>query len=167
MTRLLELLYVLNIKRNIFWSVLHIPALWYFGTSVTYRPWLRIVKLVVIAPRFVLQQYLWNIATQLAIGCYNSWANLRCSGCYPLGEKNIVKQVYFKISTYHQISNIRRILVSNNIVEYSDVVGTSLAGVAPPTSSLSTLHLASIYCAQKTAWREEKQLNFGIWCDLY
>ena len=38
MTRLLELLYVLNIKRNIFYSVLPIPALWYFGTSVTYPP---------------------------------------------------------------------------------------------------------------------------------
>ena len=24
---------------------------------------------------------------QPAVGCYNSWANLRCSGCYPLGEK--------------------------------------------------------------------------------
>ena len=30
--------------------------------------------------------YLWNIAIQPAVGCYNSWANLRCSGCYPLGE---------------------------------------------------------------------------------
>ena len=53
MTRLLELLYVLNIKRNIFSSVLHIPTLWYLGTSVTYPPWLRRVKLVVIPPRFV------------------------------------------------------------------------------------------------------------------
>ena len=24
---------------------------------------------------------------QPAVGCHNSWANLRCSGCYPLGEK--------------------------------------------------------------------------------
>ena len=67
--------------------MLHIPALWYFGTSVTYPPWLRRVKLVVIPPRFLKQQYLWNIAIQLAVGCYNSWANLWCSGCYPLGEK--------------------------------------------------------------------------------
>ena len=33
------------------------------------------------------QQYLWNIAIKPAVGCYNSWANLRCSGCVPLGEK--------------------------------------------------------------------------------
>ena len=26
--------------------------------------------------------------------CYNPWANLRCSGCYPLGEKIVLKQVY-------------------------------------------------------------------------
>ena len=30
---------------------------------------------------------MWNIAIQPAVSCYNSWANLRCSGCYPLGEK--------------------------------------------------------------------------------
>ena len=30
---------------------------------------------------------MWNIAIQPAVGCYNSWANLRCSGCYPLEEK--------------------------------------------------------------------------------
>ena len=67
--------------------MLHIPALWYFGTSVTYPPWFRRVKLVVIPPRFIKQQYLWNISIQPAVGCYNSWANLRCSGCNPLGGK--------------------------------------------------------------------------------
>ena len=73
--------------------MLHISALWYFGTSATYPPppppppWFRWVKLVVIAPRFIYQQYLWNTAKQPAVGCYNPWANLRCSGCYPLGEK--------------------------------------------------------------------------------
>ena len=69
--------------------MLHIPALWYFGTSVTYRPWFRRVKLVVIPPRFILHQYLWNIAIQPAVGCYNSWANLRCSRSYPLGGKSL------------------------------------------------------------------------------
>ena len=67
--------------------MLHIPALWHFGTSVTYPPWFRRVKLVVIPPCFVYQQYLWNIPIQQAVVCYNPWANLRCSGCYPLGEK--------------------------------------------------------------------------------
>ena len=37
-------------------------------------------------PMFCMQ-YLWNIAIQPSVGCYNSWANLRCSGCYPLGGK--------------------------------------------------------------------------------
>ena len=31
--------------------------------------------------------FFWNIAIQPAVGCYNSWANVRCSGCYPLVEK--------------------------------------------------------------------------------
>ena len=48
-------------------------------------PWFRRVKLVVIPPRVILQQYLWDIVIRPAVGCYNSWANLRCSGCYPLG----------------------------------------------------------------------------------
>ena len=30
-----------------------------------------------------------NIAIQPAAGCYNSWANLRCSSCSPLGEKSL------------------------------------------------------------------------------
>ena len=68
--------------------MLHIPVLWYFGTSVTYPPWFRRVKLVVIPPRFILQQYLWNIAIQPAVGCYNSWANLRSSG-FPIRSGKI------------------------------------------------------------------------------
>ena len=59
----------------VFWHISNIP------------PWFRRVKLVVIPPRFTKQQYLWDIVIQPAVGCYNSWANLRCSGCYPLGEK--------------------------------------------------------------------------------
>ena len=40
--------------------------------------------------------------------------------------------------TYRQVSNIRRILVSNTIVDHSDVVGASPVGAAPTTSSFST-----------------------------
>ena len=40
--------------------------------------------------------------------------------------------------TYRQVSNIRRILVSNAIVDHSDVVGASPVGAAPTTSSFST-----------------------------
>ena len=41
-------------------------------------------------------------------------------------------------STYRQVSNIKRILVGNNIVDHSDVFGASPVGAAPSTSSFST-----------------------------
>ena len=40
--------------------------------------------------------------------------------------------------TYCQVSNIRRTLVGNKIVDHSDVVGASPVGAAPTTSSFST-----------------------------
>ena len=39
---------------------------------------------------------------------------------------------------YRQVSNIRRTLVSNKIVDHSDVFGASPVGAAPTTSSFST-----------------------------
>ena len=39
---------------------------------------------------------------------------------------------------YCQVSNIRRTLVGNKIVDHSDVVGASPVGAAPTTSSFST-----------------------------
>ena len=39
---------------------------------------------------------------------------------------------------YRQVSNIRRSLVGNKIVDHSDVVGASPVGAAPTTSSFST-----------------------------
>ena len=39
---------------------------------------------------------------------------------------------------YRQVSNIRRTLVANKIVDHSDVVGASAVGAAPTTSSFST-----------------------------
>ena len=39
---------------------------------------------------------------------------------------------------YHQVSNIRRTLIGNIIVDHSDVVGGSPVGAAPTTSSFST-----------------------------
>ena len=41
-------------------------------------------------------------------------------------------------ANYRQVSNIRRTLVGNKIVDNSDVVGASPVGAAPTTSSLST-----------------------------
>ena len=107
MTRLLELLYILNIKRNIFWSVLHIPALWYFGSSVTYPPWLRRVKLVVIPPCFCIAAIF--VKYCYTIGCYNSWANLRCSGMLSARGKIIVKQVYSNWSYSPERPNLGQI----------------------------------------------------------
>ena len=40
--------------------------------------------------------------------------------------------------TYRKVSNIRRTLVGNNIVDHSDVVGASPVGAAPTASSFST-----------------------------
>ena len=39
---------------------------------------------------------------------------------------------------YRQVSNIRRTLAGNKIVDHSDVVGASPVGTAPTTSSFST-----------------------------
>ena len=39
---------------------------------------------------------------------------------------------------YRQVSNIRRTLMDNKIVDHSDVVGASPVGAAPTTSSFST-----------------------------
>ena len=42
------------------------------------------------------------------------------------------------VHDYRQISNIRRSLAGNKIVDHSDVIGASPVGAAPTTSSLST-----------------------------
>ena len=52
----------------------------------------------------------------------------------PLSE---TKVAYLTIA-YRQVSNIRRALVGNKIVDHSDVVGASPVGAAPTTSSFST-----------------------------
>ena len=44
------------------------------------------------------------------------------------------------MSKYRHVSNIRRTLVGDKIVDHSDVVGASPVGVAPTTSSFSTWH---------------------------
>ena len=42
------------------------------------------------------------------------------------------------VGLYRQVSNIRRAIVGNEIIDHSDVVGASPVGVAPTTSSFST-----------------------------
>ena len=71
---------------------------------------------------------------------------------------------------YRQVSNIRRTLLDNQIVDHSDVVGASPVGATPTTSSFSTSplqQLTSIYCAKTPASWDEKHFSFGIWRVLY
>ena len=70
-------------------------------------------------------------------------------------------------SYYRQTSNISRTLTGNRIVDHSDVVEAGPGGAAPTTSSFSIEHLASMNSAKTTARRDEKHLNFSIWCALY
>ena len=57
--------------------------------------------------------------------------------CYnpPLGATAFVKRVYWN---HRQTSIIRRTLLGNKIVDYSDVIGVSPVGAAPTISSFST-----------------------------
>ena len=50
----------------------------------------------------------------------------------------LIMPVYMWQNTYRKTSNISRTLVGNEIVDNSDVVGTSPVGAAPTTSSFST-----------------------------
>ena len=43
-----------------------------------------------------------------------------------------------EVTMYRKVSNIRRTLVGNKIVDHSDVVGASPVGAAPTSSSFST-----------------------------
>ena len=72
-----------------------------------------------------------------------------------------------KQTIYRKTFNISRTLVSNKIVDNSDVVGVSPVGAAPTASSYLSLHLASMGWVKASARRDEKHLNFEIWCDLY
>ena len=54
-----------------------------------------------------------------------------------------IKTTNISYGMYRQVSNIRRALIGNEIVDNSDVVGASPVGAAPTTSSLSPYHLAS------------------------
>ena len=71
----------------------YIPALWYFGTSVIYPPWFRWVKLVV-KPHVLYSSNICEILLYTRQLVVKPWANLRCSGCYPLGEKLLWNRSY-------------------------------------------------------------------------
>ena len=56
----------------------------------------------------------------------------------PPCEVEIIRLYCRRSGTYRKVSNIRRTLVDNKIVDHSDVVGASPVGAAPTTSSFST-----------------------------
>ena len=63
---------------------------------------------------------------------------------------------------YHQTSNISHTLVSNGLVDHSDVVAASPVGAAPTTSSFSTLQLASTNGLGKDNWKMRRE-SFKFW----
>ena len=69
----------------------------------------------------------------------------------------IKQQVQFN---KRKTSNISRVLVGNKIIDHSDVVGASVVGAAPTTSSFST----SMNWAKTTARQEEKHLILYVVC---
>ena len=70
-------------------------------------------------------------------------------------------------NNYRQVSNIKRTLVGDKIVDHSDIVGASPVGVAPTISSFCTEHLASIDWVKANVRWDENHLSFVIWCHLY
>ena len=85
----------------------------------------------------------WNVLHAMQVKYF---LNLMC--CVILQQQNNptclcaerceVVDCYFLSWTYRKTSYISRTLVSNKIVDNSDVVGASPAGPAPTTSSFST-----------------------------
>ena len=67
------------------------------------------------------------------------WCILGTKMCILNGQVCAISRQISKLNNnYHQVSNIRRTLVGNKIVDHSDVVGASPVGAAPTTSSFST-----------------------------
>ena len=56
---------------------------------------------------------------------------------YGIHDEHLIKS-FTKYNHYRQVSNKRRTLVGNQIVDHSDAVGASPVGAAPTTSSFST-----------------------------
>ena len=67
-----------------------------------------------------------------------------------------LEELILKKRNYHQTSNIRHTLVSNKIVDHSDVVGASPVGTAPAASSFSTEHPPAMVWAKTIARQDEK-----------
>ena len=62
------------------------------------------------------------------------------------------------IYSYLKVSNIRRTLVGNKIVDHSDVVGASPVGAAPTTSSFSKLNTWLQWIGQRQQQGETRNI---------
>ena len=69
---------------------------------------------------------------------------------------------------YRQVSNIRRALVGNKIVDHSDVIGASPVGAAPTTSSFSTSTPGFIGLSKDICKVRRETFKFGdlVWLIL-
>ena len=70
------------------------------------------------------------------------------------------KWALIQVNHYRKVSNIRRTLVGDKIVDHWDVVGAAPIGAAPTTSSFSTAHVASMDWAKITA---NEMRNVYVW----
>ena len=96
--------------------------------------------------------------TRIRQGCHTGTkaeiSLARCQWSYPKGHGHIGPELNHN-KTCRLTFDISRALVGNKIVDYSDVVGVSPACAAPTISSISTLHLISMYCTKSTVRRAD------------
>ena len=95
---------------------------------------------------FIQENAFENVCKLASISSPPQWLN-------PKSSVYIVYHLSHMYNIYRQVSNIRRTLVGNSILDHSDVVGATPVGAAQ-------LHLHS-------ARRDAKRLSLAIWCSLY
>ena len=112
--------------------MLDIPTLSYFNTSVVKPTWLRGVKFVRIPAHLVYQQYLWNIAVQSAVGCYNLLFNIRCSiGLLTARGKIVAKQECWGMRSSCLIGSASLARFDSNLVPLSPPHRPYLKRISP------------------------------------
>ena len=86
------------------------------------------------------QKLQWNFIQNAKFFIHeNASENIVCemAAIFPGGDE-LTQVTLVHCFRYRQVSNIRRTLEGNIIVDHSDVVGASPVGAAPTTSSFST-----------------------------
>ena len=79
--------------------------------------------IIIFTVKFEINNIAFTLKIVLKANPIENWTKLHCRSMQKI---------------YRKVSNIRRTLVRNRIVDHSDVVGASPVGTAPTTSSLST-----------------------------